>query len=249
MIGIRVASAFAAILLALLLSAQLRPTDSMRDPDLSLERSVPQRFGTWQIDPAILPLAPTPELRAKLDEIYDQTLSRTYVNASGERVMMSIAYGGDQTDALRAHRQEACYRANGFTIRNLHHEEVVLLGRPVPVVRMHAVRGVRSEPVTYWMTMGERVVWGRDERMVTQVLYGLRGKIPDGMLVRVSSLDADPAAAYRLQQAFLGELLTFLSDDVVTRFVGPVPAGPSAGRAQTTLAARSSVGRLWATVR
>ena len=36
--------------------------------------------------------------------------------------MLTIAYGGDQRDALRSHRQEVCYRAQGFTVRDIGHD-------------------------------------------------------------------------------------------------------------------------------
>ncbi len=65
----------------------------------SLDAMVPAQFGEWRIDPAIVPLAPNPEQQGMLAKIYDQTLSRTYVNREGQRVMLSIAYGGDQSKA------------------------------------------------------------------------------------------------------------------------------------------------------
>ena len=40
-----------------------------------------------------------------------------------------------------------------------------------------------------------------------QLREGFAGRIPDGMLVRVSSISKDPAAAYAAQQAFVAELL------------------------------------------
>ena len=168
---------------------------------------VPQAFGDWSIDPAIVPIAPTADVQAKLDRIYNQTVSRTYVNAAGEYIMLTVAYGGDQSDALKAHRQEVCYTAQGFTIHDLHHDSVSVQGTSIPVTRMLALRDDRSEPVTYWFTMGDRVVRGRFERLAMQLREGFAGRIPDGMLVRVSSISNDPAKAYAAQQAFVADLL------------------------------------------
>uniref|UniRef100_UPI0028AA3537 exosortase-associated EpsI family protein n=1 Tax=Massilia oculi TaxID=945844 RepID=UPI0028AA3537 len=58
----------------------------------SLEQMIPQRFGAWTVDPSVVPLQPDPEQQGVLAKIYDQTLSRTYVDAYGQRVMLSIAY-------------------------------------------------------------------------------------------------------------------------------------------------------------
>src|SRR5205085_349207 len=77
--------------------------------------------GDWHIDPEIVPVAPAPDVQAKLERLYGQVVNRAYVNAAGEMVMLTIAYGGDQSDALKVHRQENCYAAQGFDIHALEH--------------------------------------------------------------------------------------------------------------------------------
>ncbi len=181
---------------------------------------VPASFGDWSIDPTVEPVAPAAEVQAKLDRIYGATLTLTYVNAKGERMMLAIAYGGDQSDALKAHRQEVCYRAQGFEIRGLADDRVEAAGRSMPVTRMLAVQGSRSEPVTYWFTMGDRVVRSRVQRLAVQLESGLRGTIPDGMLVRVSSLSSDPSVAFAAQDAFVTALLAAVPAPAATRLAG-----------------------------
>ena len=187
---------------------------------IDLERVLPTSFADWKLDPDTEPVAPTPDVQAKLDLIYNQIVSRTYVNAAGERMMLTVAYGGDQSDALKAHRQEVCYAAQGFEIHGLEHGTTSAAGRTIPVTRMVAVLGERVEPVTYWFTMGDRVVLGRGERLRVQVASGLKGRIPDGMLVRVSSLSQDAPRAYAAQQAFLAALFTPMPEGQAARFVG-----------------------------
>jgi EpsI family protein len=181
---------------------------------------VPPAFGDWRIDPDVVQVTPAPDVQANLDRLYRQIVSRTYVNGQGERMMLTIAHGGDQSDALKAHRQEACYAAQGFEIRSLAHGELSTAGRTILVTRMHAVRGDRSEPVTYWFTMGDRVVLGRAERLRVQVENGLAGRIPDGLLVRVSSLSNDAPRAYAAQQSFVAALMGATSPNQVARFLG-----------------------------
>jgi EpsI family protein len=142
------------------------------------------------------------------------------VNEAGEQMMLTVAYGGDQSDALKAHRQEACYSAQGFEIRGLEHGTLQAGGRTIPVTRMHALRPDRSEPVTYWLTMGDQVVMGRLERLRTQLASGLRGRMPDGMLVRVSNLSDDPKAAYAAQQAFIAATVAAMTPADAVHVVG-----------------------------
>ena len=187
-------------------------------PDL--EQVIPRSFGGWRIDPLMVPVAPAPDVQANLARLYSQVVSRTYVGGGGERVMLTLAYGGDQSDALKAHRQEVCYAAQGFEIRGVRHEALRLRGREIPVTRLLAQRGARSEPVTYWFTMGDRVVLGRLERLLVQLSFGLSGRIPDGMLVRVSSLSPDPAQAFGRHAQFVDELLAGMRAGDVRWLVG-----------------------------
>ena len=95
-----------------------------------------------------------------------------------------------------------------------------LLGKSVPVTRVLAVRGPRSEPVTYWFTMGDRVVLGRLERLIVQLRYGLAGRIPDGMLVRVSSISTHPTLAFKGHEQFVEALLGRMQQRDVQRLLG-----------------------------
>jgi hypothetical protein len=63
-------------------------------------------------------------------------------------------------------------------------------------MRMRAIRDERSEPVTYWFTMGDRVVRGRLERLGVQLREGFAGRIPDGIPLHVAVLLAYAFAAY-----------------------------------------------------
>jgi len=137
-------------------------------------------------------------------------------------VMLTIAYGGDQSDALKVHRQENCYAAQGFDIHALEHARLDAAGRSIPVTRMVAVRGDRVEPVTYWFTMGDRVVLGRAERLGAQLESGFHGRVLDGMLVRVSSFSkgSDASSSFAAQQAFASALFASMPAQAAARFVG-----------------------------
>ncbi|MDQ5886949.1 MAG: hypothetical protein QG667_235 [Pseudomonadota bacterium] len=212
----------AAMLAAAAGAVALKPTIRMADSQpVNFEQMVPKRFGVWQLDPTIIPVEVDPEIQAKLDNIYSQTLSRTYINDKGQRVMLSIAYGEDQnTEKTQAHRPEFCYRSQGFGVKEV---AVVNLGvdnRQIVARQLLTQKPNRIEPVTYWMTIGEHVSLPGWRRKVTQLRYGLRGYIADGLLFRVSSLGAETAAEYQLQQAFISDLNRAIPEQVRSRIFG-----------------------------
>lgn len=201
----------------------LKPVKKLsQSRQVQLEQMIPQSFGSWRVDPSVRLVAPTPDVQANLNKIYDQIISRAYVNARGERMMLSIAYGGAQNDTLKAHRQEVCYSAQGFSISGLVHTTLSFGRSTIPVTRMMAVQGNRSEPVTYWFTMGDRVVLSRGERLLVQMKYGLSGEIPDGMLVRISNLSTEPQRAFRAQEEFVHELIGGMRAEDVAHLLGGI---------------------------
>ena len=224
-------TAFAAALMLLAVAATIAiaPQKMLADsePKIVLESSVPTAFGDWKVDPDTVAMVPSSVQQEKIKAIYSQTLSRTYINSQGQRIMLSIAYGSNQTQQMRAHRQEVCYAAQGFQIHALHNDNVVLDGVSVPVTRMVAVNGPRTEPVTYWFTMGSSVVRSYLDRQLVQLKYALSDFIPDGYLFRVSAIETDAQASFALQSEFVSELMKNLAPQVRTKLIG-APAGAAA---------------------
>jgi EpsI family protein len=178
--------------------------DQIGKPDL--ESLFPKQFGRWRLDARMGVILPAPDVQAALDAIYNQVLSRTYVNAEGQRIMLSVAYGGDQSDGTSAHRPEVCYPAQGFEITANTKAVQSTAGGTLPVRQLMSRLGGRNEPITYWVVVGNEVATSGIEQKLAQMRYGLRGVISDGMLVRVSSIDADMARGLALQSAFIKEL-------------------------------------------
>jgi len=207
---------------ASVLPLMIKPTKflSQELTKIDLELAVPKSFGDWKIDPVISPVKPSVETQENLDKTYDQILSRTYVNAAGERIMLSIAYGGSQTRELRAHRQEVCYAAQGFKISNLTKVDIPVAGITIESTRMVAEQGGRTEPVTYWFTMGDQVVRGYLARQLVDLKYTLSGYIPDGYLFRVSSLSTQTEHAFEKQRLFADELLKTIDPELRRRLIG-----------------------------
>ncbi len=113
------------------------PTKKIADQwETDLEKMFPTRFGDWQVDRSMPVILPAPDVQASLDRIYNQVLPRTYVNMrTGYRVMLSVAYGGDQSDGMSAHLPEVCYPSQGFELTGQRKVTLILDGRVVPAQR------------------------------------------------------------------------------------------------------------------
>jgi EpsI family protein len=212
-----------AMCLAASLTLALKPTKKLADQSaaINLETMIPAQFGEWKADSnAQVSIKPSADVQANLDKIYDQILNRNYVNAKGQQIMLTITYGSSQTQDLKAHRQEVCYAAQGFQIQAIKHEVLRIAQQMVPVTQMLAVKQQRSEPVTYWFTMGDNVVLSRFERMMVNLKYSFAGVIPDGVLVRVSNLTLDANQGYIVHQEFIDDLMKSLDKKSMQKLLG-----------------------------
>ena len=217
----------AAVVLVLMLLAfagaqAWRPHTRLADtrPKVDLETMFPKAFADWTVDDRMPVQLVSPDTLAMLNKIYNQTLSRTYVNSKGDRIMLSVAYGGDQSDATRAHRPEVCYPAQGFQMLSSQNTQLNLGTHPLPVRQLVAKLGGRSEPITYWITVGDRIAITGTQQKLAQLSYSTRGVIPDGMLVRVSSIDADINGAYSRHQSFIGALVKAIPEPQQPQLIG-----------------------------
>src|SRR3954463_10801488 len=186
-----------------------RPTIKAADeePPISLEQMIPKSFGDWQEEPQRFAQVVNPQTQELLDKLYSQILSRVYVNKDGYKIMLSLAYGTNQRGSLQAHKPEVCYPAQGFTIDKEVSGQFASPFGAVPVKRLSSHLGVRYEPVTYWFTVGDQAIQSGTQKRLVELRFGLTGRIPDGLLYRVSSIDRDEARAYKLQDQFTTQLL------------------------------------------
>lgn len=189
-------------------------------PTIQLESAIPKQFGSWREEPARAVQVVNPQTQALLDKLYSQTLSRAYIDAKGYRVMLSLAYGDDQRGGLQAHKPEVCYPAQGFNLRSNVPSQLSTPFGAIPVRRLETQQGARLEPVTYWFAFGDQVVSGRFEQRLAELRLGLAGRVPHGLLFRVSSIDPDTQGAFREQDRFVNELLVAMSAQDRSRVIG-----------------------------
>jgi EpsI family protein len=201
---------------AALAAAQLTPQREQGSADLRLEDLIPLQFGEWELDPqstgmqVLLVADLAGDAQAAQDAAYDDVLMRTYRRADGARVMLALAYGRRQTQEVKIHRPELCYYAQGFEVSPLGDKLVRLDDKDHVQSRALLTRNrARIEVVTYWIRVGENVTSSPWDLRWTIFREGLNGRVPDGVLVRASSLAQsaeDAESELALQHAFLNDL-------------------------------------------
>ncbi|MCB5188081.1 EpsI family protein [Methylobacillus caricis] len=219
---IQVIIVFVTMVSASVASTILRPTHKIaKDGDpIVLETLIPKQFSGWhEIELGGANIV-NPQQKEEIERIYSQTLSRTYVNDKGEYVMLSIAYGEDQSDSNQLHLPDVCYPAQGFQVKSSSKDTIATAFGAIQVKKLLTVLGTRSEPLTYWTTVGDKVAIGGKAVKLEQLKYGFNGKIPDGMIVRVSTITLDEQYGFDVQQRFIQDVVASLNPQDRQRVAG-----------------------------
>jgi EpsI family protein len=213
------------MLLTAALAYALAPTRQVSADTVALERMIPKRFGEWVVEQGGALEQVSPQIDGRSDArsgrrtdraLYDQVLMRTYRRQSdGGLVMLALAYGRRQVQEFKIHRPELCYYSQGYDVRFVGRSHVVLgphfgIDSNLLLTRNRA----RYEPVTYWIRVGGQISRSAWETRWLIFKDGISGSVPDGILVRASSVvatQADSASAFRLQKVFFADLYNSLS--------------------------------------
>jgi EpsI family protein len=217
------------------LAYALRPTPIVEARDVNLEHQIPTSFGEWhevrtglvQVD--LAPRGENGEEEASLRWPYDQTLTRVYQRADGQMIMLALAWGSKQRQEIKVHRPELCYAGQGLQIVEQRHVSIDLSpGASVEANRLLTRNASRVEPVTYWIRIGDNIMAKGRKVRVEIFQQALHGRIPDGILFRVSqalSPSASADASYRVQEAFIRELLSSVDQGGRRLLIGSVGSG------------------------
>lgn len=227
------ACAVLAAVTALVLTPKPDPVAARPD----LESAIPRQFGSWKmIDLPYVPVSVVPLEPGKnsIDQPYDQSIVRAYANASGQVVALAVAYAANQRQEVKIHRPELCYVAQGFHI--VDQERVDFGGLPGARRgsmgnRMHAQSTQGSEAVSYWVRVGSTFTESSWDSRKAIIAYGFSGRLPDGVLVRASTIlrrASEAPAGYELNEGFLRELTAAVSEPTRALILGT--AAPTASR-------------------
>lgn len=193
-----------------------------------LDRAVPKRIGPYSFLTASgLVLPPQDEIT---ERIYDQVLTRVYVADGLLPMMLLIAYGSAQDYTLQAHLPEVCYPSSGYTLTDLDRLPVKLhAGAPETATFLTAERADKIEQVLYWVRIGETFPSTLAGERLAVLRANLVGQLPDGILVRLSTLSPSREAALPQLRAFNDALVKTVSPVGRKLLAGNTPANVNRG--------------------
>lgn len=206
------------LIIAALFAIKLTPTSHAVSTMPDLDKIIPVAFGEWkQIADPFTQVSLTTGGNDLANQLYDRIVMRTYANKKGERVMLAIAYAREQKQDIKIHRPEVCYVAQGFQLVNKTPNTINLgLAKPAKAERLLVSNQTRYETVSYWIRIGDDYPTSGMSARLKILREGLRGKVLDGVLVRVSTSINDPVAAYEAyerQENFLKSLILSLPNN------------------------------------
>lgn len=187
-----------------------------------LDAAVPKRIGPYTFLTASgLVLPPQDEIT---EQIYDQVLTRVYVADGLLPMMLLIAYGSAQDYTLQAHLPEVCYPSSGYTLTDLDRVPVRLRGEAAETATfLAAARAGTIEQVLYWVRIGARYPSTLTGERLAVIGANLARTLPDGILVRVSTLTPSRDEALPQLQAFNQLLVRNINPLGQRLFFGPTP--------------------------
>jgi len=200
-------------------------------PPGGLAALIPRAVGGWQpIDTGDIVLA---DLEG--ENPYDDLLVRHYRTASLLPVTLLLAYGGAQRGDLQLHRPEGCYPGAGFTLGA--REPIALrfsCAAPVPAQLIAARSPLRSEELLYWTRIGSAFPTNFVAQRWAVVRENLTGRVPDGILVRLSAPGSNRVLALASFEALLDALLATASPAARRILLGDVPCTVRSGHPPKT---------------
>ena len=200
-----------------LLTRQRGPSETIARP--ALDSLMPDIVGGWRRSPSDGLLIPRGEQSEDEDEAYDEVATRFYTSAVAAPIMLLIAYGSAQTHRTQLHRPEVCYPASGFKLQSWPNLPLRLPGGASIMARvLTATAPGRIEQILYWSRVGRQYPTSNLEQRWSVFRQTFEGMIPDGAIVRMSTIDPDQPKALRALTRFAGELDTS-ADPILRRLM------------------------------
>lgn len=192
--------------------------DALGEP--KYEKIMPHGFGDWEELPYASRAIVDPVQAETLAKIYSETFGRTYRHKpTGRIIMLSIAYGRDQSTDTSLHTPEQCYPSQGFRINETAAHDIATPFGPIKAIRLSTTMGPRVEPLTFFVRVGDGVARGSKERNLARLHMAVKGYLVDGMLFRVSEITTKPDS-FELQDKFVNEILQVIGPEGRKRVIG-----------------------------
>jgi len=185
-----------------------------------LDKIIPLKVDNWTYETASGLVLPPPDQLARL--LYDQQVARSYTSPDDLPVMLLLAYGSSQSGMLQIHRPEICYPASGFHLTETQVTSIPLAANHAIASRSFtASSDTRVEQVLYWTRIGELVPTSWVGQRLAVVRSNLQGQIPDGLLVRLSTVSDDAAHAQATLKKFARAMIEAMPAARQRMLIGP----------------------------
>lgn len=172
----------------------------------ALEKMIPLQIGGWKYQDASGIVLPAPDLLS--DALYSGLVTRSYAAPGQLPMMLLVAYSNVQDGMLQLHRPEVCYPAGGYRLSPTQVERVPDgVGGTIAANAFSADGISRTEQVLYWTRIGGFFPTSWLNQRVSVLRSNLDGVVPDGVLVRVSTLAPDMASAQADLAGFAAQLV------------------------------------------
>jgi EpsI family protein len=211
-------SVSAILIFSAIASVILTPTYKTLSTPPNLEKDIPLNILQWtnRVSP-YAQVSTNPVTQAISDSIYDQVLARAYEDKSGNQIMLAIAFSQEQRQEIKIHRPEVCYPAQGYQMLQSNDHVFKVSGYPYPIYGKQQIfkNENRIEAVSYWIRLGDAYPKTGLEMRIKILRDGLKGKLDDGVLVRVSSVinnESEAQAAFEIHERFIENLLNAASN-------------------------------------
>jgi EpsI family protein len=182
-----------------------------------LEDLLPKKIGAWDFVTASGLVLPPDD--PYLKSIYSQLLTRVYADGVNPPIMLLVAQSGSQTGFLQIHRPETCYTAGGYQISPLTPHAVQIGSQTVHANAMDAWGNGAPEHVIYWTRIGSMMPISWREQKIAVAKQNLEGVIPDAILVRLSAVSNDGAAARTSIDSFIRAMIDSVAPNMRSVFI------------------------------
>jgi EpsI family protein len=181
-----------------------------------LDKVLPEKLGRWTfVSSSGLVVPPEDQLARAL---YSQLLTRVYSDENGKPIMLLVAQSASQTGILQIHRPEICYTAGGYHLSRIERHPVKLPWGSIPAISLSATSD-RTEQVLYWTRIGDHLPTSWRQQRLAVAIDNLKGKIPDAVMVRVSIVSNDKAAALATIDEFINTMVESVAPPIRRVFI------------------------------
>ncbi|TPG16480.1 EpsI family protein [Sphingomonas koreensis] len=182
-------------------------------------RAVPLEINGYRAVPATSIVLPPRD--ALSERIYDRYIARGYVAPGLPSIMLVIAYGSTQDLGLQLHRPETCYPASGWAIGPSQPVPIALApGHVITGTALSASRPGRQEEIVYWTRIGQAFPATLWQDRVAILSGSIRRRIPDGVLIRLSTSSAVAGEAIDALLAFNTALISAVGPAMRQMLIG-----------------------------